>query len=143
MENNNIKTGFIASSFDLLHAGHILMFQDAKEHCDFLVVALHIDPSLERKEKNKPIQSAQERLIQLSAVKYIDRIVLYQWEYELYDLLKSIKPDVRILGSDYIDKKYTGDDLGIEVYYHDRKYKYSSTELRNRIYEIEKKKRNE
>ena len=128
-----IKIGFTCSCFDLLHAGHILMLKDAKEQCDKLIIGLQTDPTLDRPEKNKPIQSQKERYIQLEAVKYVDEIFTYDTEEDLYKKLLDIKPDVRILGSDYIGKSFTGDDLDIKIYYHDRSHNYSSTNLRQRI----------
>ena len=125
--------GFTCSCFDLLHAGHILMLKDAKEQCDYLIVGLQTDPTLDRPEKNKPIQSFEERKIQLEAVKYVDEIFVYETEQDLYKKLLDIKPDVRILGSDYIGKSFTGDDLDIEIYYHERKHNYSTTNLRGKI----------
>ena len=126
--------GFTCSCFDLLHAGHILMLQDAKRQCDKLIVGLQTDPTIDRPDtKNKPIQSFEERRIQLEAVKYVDEIFIYDTEEELYKKLLFINPDVRILGSDYIGKSFTGDDLDIEIYYHERKHNYSSTNLRNKI----------
>jgi len=126
--------GFTCSCFDLLHAGHVLMLLDAKKQCDHLIVALQSDPTIDRpKSKNKPIQSIKERKIQLEAIKYIDEIIIYDTEDDLYQLLKNIKPDIRILGSDYINKSYTGDDLNIKIYYHKREHSYSSTNLRDRI----------
>ena len=126
--------GFTCSAFDLLHAGHILMLADAKRHCDKLIVGLHTDPTIDRPDiKNKPIQSLEERRIQLEAVKYVDKIFTYDTEKELYKNLLDIKPDVRILGSDYIGKSFTGDDLDIEIYYHKRNHNYSSTNLRKKI----------
>lgn len=133
------KIGWVCSTFDLLHPGHILLLEDCKNVCDFLIVGLQEDPTTDRPEKNKPIQSLKERMIQLKAVKYVDKIITYKTEKDLKKLLKKIKPNIRILGSDYKGKHYTGDDLNIEVYYHNRKHKYSSTELRNRIYQIEYK----
>ena len=128
------KIGFTCSAFDLLHAGHILMLKDAKEQCDKLIVGLQTDPTLDRPEKNKPIQSFEERKIQLEAVKYIDEIIKYETEEELYQLLKVLMPDVRILGSDYKDGRYfTGDDLNIPIYFHKRNHNYSSTNLRKEI----------
>ena len=124
--------GFTCSSFDLLHAGHILMLQDSKTRCDKLIVGLQTDPT-DRPEKNSPIQSLEERRIQLEAVKYVDEIFTYDTEEDLYKKLLDIKPDVRILGSDYIGKSFTGDDLDIKIYYHDRSHNYSSTNLRQRI----------
>ena len=132
--NKKQKIGFTCSCFDLLHAGHILMLKDAKKQCDYLIVGLQTDPTIDRpKEKNKPIQSLEERKIQLDAIKYIDEIIIYKSEKELYELLQKIKPNVRILGSDYINKSFTGDDLKIEIYYHKRLHNYSSSSLRKRI----------
>ena len=125
--------GFTCSCFDLLHAGHIIMLQYAKARCDKLIVGLQTDPTTDRPEKNKPIQSLEERRIQLEAVKYIDEIFTYDTEEELYKNLLDIKPDVRILGSDYIGKSFTGDDLDIKIYYHDRNHNYSTTNLRKKI----------
>jgi glycerol-3-phosphate cytidylyltransferase len=128
-----MKKGFTCSCFDLLHAGHILMLKDAKEQCDYLIVGLQTDPTLDRPEKNKPIQSFKERKIQLEAVKYVDEIFIYETEEDLYKKLLEISPDIRILGSDYIDKPFTGDDLDIPIYFHERKHNYSSTNLRGSI----------
>ena len=126
--------GFTCSCFDLLHAGHILMLQDAKRQCDKLIVGLQTDPTIDRPDtKNKPIQSFEERRIQLEAVKYVDEIFIYDTEEELYKKLLFINPDVRILGSDYIGKSFTGNDLDIEIYYHERKHNYSTTNLRGKI----------
>ena len=138
--NENKIIGFTCSCFDLLHAGHILMLKDAKDQCDYLIVGLQTDPTIDRpKTKNKPIQSLDERKIQLEAVKYVDEIITYTTEDELYLLLQKINPDIRILGTDYKDKNFTGDDLNIRIYYHNRKYNYSSTNLRNKIILAEKK----
>ena len=125
--------GFTCSCFDLLHAGHILMLEDAKRQCDKLIVGLQTDPTIDRPEKNKPTQSLEERQIQLEAVRYVDEVFIYDTEEELYKKLLFINPDVRILGSDYIGKSFTGDDLDIEIYYHERKYNYSTTNLRKKI----------
>ena len=126
--------GFTCSCFDLLHAGHILMLQDAKRQCDKLIVGLQTDPTIDRPDtKNKPIQSFEERKIQLEAVKYVDEIFIYDSEKDLYKKLLDINPDVRILGSDYIGKSFTGDDLDIKIYYHERNHNYSSTNLRKKI----------
>ena len=126
--------GFTCSCFDLLHAGHILMLQDAKNQCDKLIVGLQTDPTIDRpKTKNKPTQSIKERKIQLEAVKYINEIIVYSTEKDLYDLLLKIKPDIRILGSDYKNKNFTGNDLKIKVYYHHRNHHYSSTSIRKKI----------
>ena len=128
-----MKTGFTCGAFDLLHAGHILMLEEAKSFCDYLIVGLHSDPNIDRPEKNKPIQSLNERLIQIKAVKYVDLILIYDTEDDLLNLLKAIKPDVRIIGEDYRDKSFTGDNLGIELKFNSRKHKFSSSELRSRI----------
>ena len=130
----NKIVGFTCSCFDLLHAGHILMLEDSKKQCDYLIVGLQSDPTIDRSDtKNKPVQSLKERQIQLEAIKYIDEIVIYNTENELYDLLKEINPDIRILGSDYKNKSFTGDDLSIKIYYHNRNHKFSTTNLRERI----------
>ena len=128
-----MKIGITASCFDLLHAGHCLMLKDAKNQCDKLIVALQRDPSIDRPEKNKPIQSLEERRIQLEAVKYVDEIVLYDTEADLLDILNKIKPDIRVLGTDYINKDFTGKNLNIELFYHERNHSWSSSELRKRI----------
>ena len=129
-----MKIGFTCSCFDLLHAGHILMLKDAKKQCDKLIVGLQTDPTLDRAEKNKPIQTYEERFIQLEAVKYVDDIIKYETEEELYQLLKLMRPNIRILGSDYQDGRYfTGMELNIPIYYHKRNHNYSSSGLRNNI----------
>ena len=115
------------------------MLQYAKARCDKLIVGLQTDPTLDRPDtKNKPIQSLDERRIQLEAVRYVDEVFTYDTEKDLYEKLLQIKPDVRILGSDYIGKPFTGDDLGTKIYYHDRTHNYSSTNLRKKIKEVEK-----
>ena len=140
---NKKIVGFTCSSFDLLHAGHIIMLKDAKEQCDYLVVGLQTNPTLDRPDtKNKPIQTFKERLIQLEAVKYVDEIIKYSTEDELYKLIKNINPNIRILGSDYKKKSFTGDDLDIKIYYHNRNHSYSSTNLRKKIFQEEDKKNN-
>ncbi len=128
------KIGFTCSCFDLLHAGHILMLKDAKEQCDKLIVGLQTDPTIDRPEKNKPIQSYEERYIQLEAVKYVDEIIKYETENQLYGILYDLMPDVRILGSDYKGGYFTGIDIhGIDIYYHHRDHDYSSSGLREKI----------
>ena len=128
--------GFTCSCFDLLHAGHILMLKDSKEQCDYLIVGLQTDPTIDRPEKNKPIQSYEERYIQLEAVKYVDEIVKYETENELYGIIYDLMPDVRILGSDYKGKYFTGIDIhNVDIYYHERNHNYSSTNLRKKLLE--------
>ena len=128
-----MKTGFTCSSFDLLHAGHILMLEDAKKQCDYLIVGLQVDPTIDRPEKNKPIQSISERYIQLAAVKYVDEIIPYSTEDELLNLLNALPIDVRILGEEYQSKQFTGKGMNMEYHYNRRRHSFSSSELRNRI----------
>lgn len=129
--------GFTASCFDLLHAGHILMLKEAKSVCDRLIVGLQTDPSIDRPEKRRPVQSLVERQIQLQAVKYVDEIVVYETENDLLNLLRTLKIDVRIVGEDYIGQDFTGKDYcknyDIPVYYNSRNHLYSTTELVDRI----------
>ena len=134
------KIGFTCSTFDLLHAGHITMLEEAKRHCDYLIVGLQTDPTIDRPDtKNMPVQSLVERQIQLAAVKYIDEIVCYATEQDLEDLLLTLPIDVRVLGVEYKDKDFTGKDicrrLGIELYFNKRDHRFSSTDLRKRICE--------
>lgn len=135
-----MKRGFTCGAFDLCHAGHILMFQECREVCDYLIVGLHSDPSLDRPEKNKPIMSLEERLIILKSIKYIDEVVVYNTEADLYSILKDNKLgiDIRIIGADWKDKPFTGHDLPMENYFNTRDHGYSTSELRRRIYEEEK-----
>jgi len=135
-----MRVGFTCSCFDLLHAGHILMLKEAKTQCDYLIVGLQTDPTIDRATKNKPVQSITERFIQLEAVKYIDEIVMYATEDDLIQILKAYNIDVRIMGEEYKDKPFTGNDLPIEVYFNKRTHKYSTTELRSRIAELQTKK---
>lgn len=136
--NNNKKTiGITCSCFDLLHAGHIKMLEDAKGQCDYLIAALQIDPTLDRPEKNKPIQTIVERYIQLSGCKYVDEIVPYQTEKDLEDIFLSFNIDVRVIGEEYRDKDFTAKDIclnkGIRIHYNSRQHNFSSTELRTRL----------
>jgi glycerol-3-phosphate cytidylyltransferase len=128
-----MKKGITASTFDLLHTGHILMLKEAKSVCDYLIVALQVDPTIDRPEKNKPIQSYYERWVQVSAVKYVDEIIPYATEEELRTILQNYDIDIRILGDEYYDRYFTGNDLQMEYHYNKRTHGYSSTELRNRI----------
>ena len=130
--------GFTCGSFDLLHAGHIKMLEECKLVCDHLVVGLQTDPSIDRDSKNSPIQSLEEREIQLSAVKYVNEIVVYETEQNLVELLERLKPDVRILGADWAGKNFTGCDLPIKCYFNSRNHIWSTSELRVRIYEAER-----
>jgi len=109
------------------------MFKDAKTVCNHLVIALQSDPTIDRPEKNKPVQTLQERIIILNAIKYVDEIIVYDTEEDLYDLLKNNNLDVRILGTDYKNKKFTGDDLDISIHFHHRNHDWSSSSLKNKI----------
>jgi glycerol-3-phosphate cytidylyltransferase len=134
--------GFTCSTFDLLHAGHILMLAEAKSKCDHLIVAIQTDPTIDRPDtKNKPVQSIIERYVQLSAVKYVDDIIVYQTERDLEDMLMILPINVRICGEEYKDKHLTGRDIclerGIEIYYNSRTHRFSSSELRQRTYQSE------
>lgn len=123
--------GFTCGAFDLLHAGHIVMLKEAKQNCDYLIVGLQTDPNIDRKEKNKPLQSVYERYIQLNAVKYIDAVIPYDTEKSLVDLLESTNIDIRFVGEDYLEKDFTGKGMH-KVFYTSRKHSFSTTELRNR-----------
>lgn len=128
------KVGIVASCFDLFHSGHILMLQEAKENCDRLVVALQTDPTLDRPEKNKPIQNLFERYVQVEACKYVDQIIPYDTEADLYNVLAGYDWDVRFLGDDYFGRTdFTGWDLPIDIHYCARRHNYSSSSLRERI----------
>lgn len=136
-----MKVGFVCSAFDLLHAGHIMMLKEAKSHCDYLIVGLQTDPTIDRPQKNKPIQSIFERFVQLQACKYVDEIVVYATEKDLIDVLLSYPINVRILGQEYEDQHFTGRkecvERGIELYFNKRDHSFSTTELRRRVKEAE------
>ena len=132
-----MKTGFTCSTFDLFHAGHIMMLREAKKQCEYLIVGLQTDPTIDCPEKNKPIQSVFERFIQLNACVYVDEVVVYATEKELKDILLSYPIDVRILGDEYAHKTFTGQDLDIEIYFNKRKHSFSTTELRQRVVDAE------
>jgi glycerol-3-phosphate cytidylyltransferase len=140
---NGRRVGITAGAFDLCHAGHILMFRDAKEVCDHLIVALQSDPSLDRPDKNKPVMSLDERKTILDAIKYIDEVVTYDTEDDLYRLLakNELGIDIRIIGADWEGKPFTGHELPIEVFFNRREHGYSTTELRNRVYLAEVQRR--
>jgi len=128
------RVGIVASCFDLFHAGHILMLAEAKENCDRLVVALQSDPTIDRPEKNKPIQALSERFIQVNACQYVDHIIPYDTEADLLNLLSGYSWDVRFLGMDYINQPdFTGCELDIPIHYCSRRHSYSSSRLRERI----------
>jgi len=134
----NTKTvGLTASTFDLLHAGHIAMLREAKTQCDYLICALQIDPTIDRPEKNKPVQTIVERFVQLQAVRYVDEIIPYQTEQDLEDILKMYQLDVRIIGEEYKSGKFTGRAIcaarGIEIYFNHRDHRFSTSDLRQRV----------
>lgn len=135
------SVGIVASTFDLLHAGHVMMLREAKSQCDHLICALQIDPSVDRKEKNSPIQTIVERYVQLSAVKYVDEIVVYHTEKDLEDILELYPINVRILGEEYKDKDFTGREIckrrGIRIHFNKRDHRFSSSSLRKRVAEKE------
>ena len=135
-----MTTGFTCSTFDLFHAGHIMMLREAKEHCDYLIVGLQTDPTLDRPQKNKPVQTVFERFIQLNACVYVDEVVVYATEKELRDILLSYPIDVRILGKEYEGKEFTGNDIEMDYYFNERNHSFSTTELRQRVVDAESKK---
>lgn len=132
--------GFTCSCFDLFHAGHIMMLKEAKEQCDYLIVGLQTDPTIDRPQKNKPVQSVFERFVQLEACKYVDEIIVYATEKDLLDILQSYKIDIRIIGEEYRNKKFTGDELPISLHFNKRRHSFSTTELRARVVQLENEK---
>lgn len=132
-----MRVGFTCSSFDLLHAGHVIMLREAKEQCDYLICGLQIDPSVDRPEKNKPVQTVVERYTQLKGVRYVDEIIPYCTEADLEDLLLMYNIDVRIIGEEYKDGRFTGRAIcakrGIELYFNKREHRFSTSELRKRL----------
>lgn len=134
-----MKVGFTCSTFDLLHPGHLIMLEECKEHCDYLIVGLQTDPTISRPDtKMKPVQTTYERWVQLSACMYVDKIIPYDTEQDLQNLLATMNIDIRFLGEEYRDKNFTGklicEQRGIEIFYNaPRLYNYSSTELKNRL----------
>jgi|TARA_R110001606_G_scaffold397649_2_gene574763 glycerol-3-phosphate cytidylyltransferase len=135
--------GITFSTFDLLHAGHVSMLREAKAQCDYLICGLQMDPSQDRKEKNAPVQSIVERYTQLNGVRYVDEIIPYNDEKDVEDLLTMMDINVRILGEEYRDKEFTGKDIcrkrDIDLYFNKRDHRFSSSDLRARVCEGEKK----
>ena len=126
--------GFTASSFDLLHTGHVLMLREAKQVCDYLICGLQTDPTLDRPEKNKPVQSLFERYIQLQSVQFVDEIIPYETEKDLVNLLQHVPIHVRIIGEDYFGKNFTGKDIpGIKIHCNKRRHDYSTSGLRQEV----------
>jgi glycerol-3-phosphate cytidylyltransferase len=143
LKAQGLRIGFTASQFDMLHAGHIAMLSEARNHCDYLIAGLQNNASWDRPEKNAPIQSIVERQIQLAATRYVDEIVVYNTEKDLEDILLTLPLDVRILGVEYRDKEFTGRDIcvsrDIELIYNKRDHSFSSSSLRKRVAEAESK----
>ena len=135
-----MKVGFTCSTFDLLHAGHIQMLREAKEQCDYLLVGLQMDPSVDREEKNAPVQNIVERYTQLKAVKYVDEIIPYGTEQDLKDILTMYNIHVRVLGVEYKDKDFTGKEIclqrGVDFYFNKRDHRFSTSDLRKRVCEV-------
>jgi len=125
--------GFTCGAFDLGHAGHLIMLKEVKAQCDYLIFGLQTDPSIDRPDKHKPIETVEERMIRLQSCKYVDKIMVYDTEADLYNLLKELKPDIRFLGEDWKGKHFTGYDLNIKVIFNSRKHDYSSSNLIQRI----------
>ena len=136
MKKNKI-VGITFGSFDLCHYGHALMFEECKEYCDYLIVGVQSDPSIDRPEKNKPVQSHEERIGIISSLKFVDEVVTYDTEADLIEVLKKIQPDVRILGADHEGKPFTGHELPIKCIFNTRDHGYSTSELRRRDLEAE------
>ena len=136
-----MTVGFTCSTFDMCHAGHVMMLQECKKVCDYLIVGLQVDPSKDRAEKNAPVQTVVERYVQLSAIKYIDEIVPYETEKDLEDIFSMFHIDIRILGVEYKDKNFTGKDIcnkrGVQIHFNKRDHRFSSTNLRERITKME------
>lgn len=143
MGNSKI-VGVTFSTFDLLHAGHIAMLREAKEQCDYLVCGIQVDPSLDRPEKNKPVQSLVERWTQLQAVKYVDEIIPYETEKDVEDILQLFSFNIRIIGDEYKHGRFTGRATcaarGIEIYFNKRDHRFSTSDLRDRVFNMEKTK---
>ena len=144
LKKQGLKIGITFSQFDLLHAGHIAMLAEAKEHCDFLIAGLQNDASWDRPDKNSPVQTIVERQIQLSAVRFVDEIVVYNTEKDLEDILLTLPLDIRILGEEYMQKEFTGraicEQRGIELVFNRRDHSFSSSGLRQRVVESQAKK---
>ena len=134
-----MRVGFTCSTFDLLHAGHVQMLREAKQQCDYLICGLQIDPSVDRKEKNSPVQTIVERYTQLKAVGYVDEIIPYSTEQDLEDILTMYHIDVRVIGEEYRDGKFTGRAIcakrDIDLYFNKRDHRFSSSDLRARVAE--------
>jgi glycerol-3-phosphate cytidylyltransferase len=142
MERDNLSVGITFSAFDLLHAGHIKMLEEAKRQCDYLIVGLQTDATIDRPEKNKPTQTVVERYIQLKGCRFVDEIVPYTSEQDLEDIIRAFKIDVRIVGDEYKDQNFTGrtycEDKGIDLYFNRRDHRFSNSGLRKEVVDKEK-----
>jgi len=140
---NKKIVGITCSTFDLLHTGHILMLEECKNYCDFLICALQNDPTIDRQQKNKPVQSLFERYIQLESVKYVDKVIPYNTESDLEDIFNSLNIDVRIIGVEYKDMDFTAKEIcvkrNISIVYNSRDHSFSTTNLRKKIHKLENK----
>lgn len=138
-----MKYGITFSTFDLLHAGHVQMLREAKDNCDYLICGLQMDPSSDRKEKNSPVQTVVERYTQLKAISYVDEIIPYNNEEDVKDILTLYNIDVRILGEEYKTQDFTGKEIcrqrGIDLYFNKRDHRFSSSDLRKRVCDGDKK----
>lgn len=136
-QSKNKRIGITFSAFDLLHAGHIKMLEEARRQCDYLICGLQTDPTIDRPEKNRPVQSVVERYIQLKGCRFVDEIVPYATEQDLEDVLRSFKIDVRVVGDEYADRDFTGrkycEEKGIELYFNSRDHRFSSSDLRKTV----------
>jgi len=136
-----LRVGFTCSAFDLCHAGHVSMLEEAKNQCDYLIVGIQIDPTIDRPSKNKPVQSIIERFIQVRAIKYVDEVIPYNTEKDLEDLLLMLPIDVRIIGDEYKNTDFTGKSIcvkrGIDIYFNSREHSFSTTDLRRRVAQAE------
>ena len=139
-----MRIGFTCSTFDLLHAGHIAMLREARSICDYLICGLQLDPSIDRKEKNSPVQTIVERQAQLAAIKYVDEVLIYNTESDLLDIINMYPIDIRILGEEYKDKDFTGKDeckkRGIQLHFNKRDHRFSTSDLRMRVMTCQKSK---
>lgn len=142
LKKQGLRIGITFSQFDLLHAGHVAMLSEAKQHCDYLICGLQNNASMDRPDKNAPIQSIVERQISLSAVRFVDEIIIYNTEKDLEDILLTLPIDVRILGVEYMEKEFTGraicEKRGIELVFNSRDHSFSSSNLRKRVFEATK-----
>lgn len=134
--------GFTCGAFDLLHAGHAMMLEEARNQCDYLVVGVQTDPSIDRPEKNSPVQSFEERLTMVKAIKWVDEVCTYDTEESLVRLLEKLSPDIRVVGADWIGKKFTGHELDIKIYFNSRDHGWSTSDLRTRVFNAELEKKN-